>query len=74
MSKTKHELPLPMLDTGSSTAIQGNCLFLNSAEIIRSLSIKASNYDSQNLLINTLHILRVGQSASVQVPLSMGVG
>lgn len=63
-----------MFDAGSSTVIQGNCLFLNPAEIIHSLYIKASNYVSQNLLINTLHILCVGQSASMQVPLSMGVG
>lgn len=53
--------------------IQG-VFFFNPAEIIHSLYIKASSYDSQNLLINTLHIFRVGQSASAQVPLSMGVG
>lgn len=56
-------------------SIQGNCLFFffNFAEVIYSLYIKASNYNSQKLLINKVHILCIGHSDSVQVPLSMGV-
>lgn len=55
-------------------SIQGNRLFFfNFAEIIYSLYIKASNYGSQKLLINTVHILCIGRFDSVQVPLSMDV-
>lgn len=59
-------------------SIQGHCLlffffFTYFAEMTYSLYIKANNYDFQKLLINTIHILCIGQSDSMHVSLSMAV-